>query len=171
MPLVAAVLPSSHRNTVSDSIKVSGPAPDQKSKLLSVGNFMKRPPADLKGRSPCSRTHLVAAGCNCRIKVPVLPPRRCWHWRQQDGQRGIGHWKDCIPVGASLEAQLVKNPTAMWETWVRSWVGKIPWRRERLPIPVFWPGEFPGLYSPKELCPKESCPKDLDTTERLSLTH
>ena len=28
------------------------------------------------------------------------------------------------------------------------WVGKIPWRRERLPIPVFWPGEFHGLYSP-----------------------
>ena len=30
------------------------------------------------------------------------------------------------------------------------WVGKIPWRRERLPIPVFWPGEFHGLYSHKE---------------------
>ena len=26
--------------------------------------------------------------------------------------------------------------------------GKIPWRRERLPIPVFWPGVFHGLYSP-----------------------
>ena len=23
------------------------------------------------------------------------------------------------------------------------WVRKIPWRRERLPTPVFWPGEFP----------------------------
>ena len=22
------------------------------------------------------------------------------------------------------------------------WVKKIPWRRERLPTPVFWPGEF-----------------------------
>ena len=38
---------------------------------------------------------------------------------------------------ASLVAQLVKNLPAMWETWV----GKIPWRRERLPTPVFWPGE------------------------------
>ena len=28
------------------------------------------------------------------------------------------------------------------------WVGKIPWRREQLPTPAFWPGEFPGLYSP-----------------------
>ena len=27
-------------------------------------------------------------------------------------------------------------------------VGKIPWRRERLPTLVFWPGEFHGLYSP-----------------------
>ena len=28
------------------------------------------------------------------------------------------------------------------------WVVKIPWRRERLSTPVFWPGEFHGLYSP-----------------------
>ena len=28
------------------------------------------------------------------------------------------------------------------------WVGKIPWRREKLPTPVFWPGEFHGLYNP-----------------------
>ena len=28
------------------------------------------------------------------------------------------------------------------------WVGKIHWRRERLPTPVFWPGEVHGLYSP-----------------------
>ena len=44
----------------------------------------------------------------------------------------------------SLVAQLVKNPPAMQETWV----GKIPWGRERLPSPVFWPKEFHGLYSP-----------------------
>ena len=29
-----------------------------------------------------------------------------------------------------------------------SWLGKIPWRRERLPTPVSGPGEFHGLYSP-----------------------
>ena len=28
-----------------------------------------------------------------------------------------------------------------------SWVRKIHWRRNRLPTPVFWPGEFHGLYS------------------------
>ena len=49
---------------------------------------------------------------------------------------------------ASLVAQLVKNPPAMRETWFSPWVGKIPWRRERLPTPVFWPRESHGLYSP-----------------------
>ena len=28
------------------------------------------------------------------------------------------------------------------------WVGKTPWKRGRLPIPVFPPVEFRGLYSP-----------------------
>ena len=55
---------------------------------------------------------------------------------------------------ASLVAQLVKNPPAVRVTWDRSWVEKIPWRRETLPTPVFWPGELHGLYSPLGL--KES---------------
>ena len=38
---------------------------------------------------------------------------------------------------ASLTAQLLKNLPAIQETWLDSWVGKIPWRRDRLPIPVF----------------------------------
>ena len=64
---------------------------------------------------------------------------------------------------ASLVAQLVKNPPARWETWVQSLVGKIPWRREQLSTPVFWPGEFHRLYSPWGL-------KELDTTEQLSFS-
>ena len=47
----------------------------------------------------------------------------------------------------------------MWLSWFKiclqrgrrgfdPWVGKIPWRRERLPSPVLWPREFHGLYSP-----------------------
>ena len=39
---------------------------------------------------------------------------------------------------------------------------KIPWRRERLPNPVFWPREFHGLYSAWGL-------KESDMTEQLSL--
>jgi len=41
-------------------------------------------------------------------------------------------------------------------------VGKIPWGREWLPTPVFWPGEFHGLYDPWGH-------KELEKTERLSL--
>ena len=46
-------------------------------------------------------------------------------------------------------------------------VGDLGWipglgRNERLPIPVFWPGESHGLYSPWGR-------KELDRTERLSL--
>ena len=44
-------------------------------------------------------------------------------------------------------AQLVRNPPAMRETWFDPWVGKTPWRRKRLPAPVFLPGESHGLYS------------------------
>ena len=42
------------------------------------------------------------------------------------------------------------------------WVGKIPWRREKLSTPVFWPGEFHGLYSPWGR-------KESDMTKQLSL--
>ena len=38
---------------------------------------------------------------------------------------------------APLVTLLVKNPPLVWENWVQTWVGKIPWRRERLPTPVF----------------------------------
>ena len=27
---------------------------------------------------------------------------------------------------------------------IEPWVGKIPWKREQLPVPVFFPGEFHG---------------------------
>ena len=49
-----------------------------------------------------------------------------------------------------------------------SWVGKIPWRRERQSTPVFLPGEFHGQrslvgYSPWGL-------KESDVTKQLTLT-
>ena len=47
---------------------------------------------------------------------------------------------------ASPVAQLVKHPLAMGEAWVQSLGWEDPWRREWLPTPVFWPGEFHGLY-------------------------
>ena len=55
------------------------------------------------------------------------------------------------PLGPSLIAQLVKNLPAMRKPGFDPWVGMIPWRRERLPAPVFWPGEFHGLYRPERV--------------------
>ena len=60
----------------------------------------------------------------------------------------------------------------LWFSWLKiclqcgrcefdPWVGKIPWRMERLSTPVSWPGEFHGLYS---LWGR----KESDTTEQLS---
>ena len=62
----------------------------------------------------------------------------------------------------------------LWLSWSRihpqcgkpgfdPWVEKIPWRKERLPTPVSWPGEFHGLYSPWTR-------KESDMTEQLSLS-
>ena len=70
----------------------------------------------------------------------------------------IPGWGRSAGEGDSLVAKLVKNPPVLQETWVR----KIPWRREKLPTPVFWPGKLNGLYS---LYHKES-----DMTEQLSLS-
>ena len=52
-----------------------------------------------------------------------------------------------VTVGTSLVAQMVKNPPAMQETWVHFLGWEDPWRRERLPTPVFLPGDFPGQRS------------------------
>ena len=69
--------------------------------------------------------------------------------------------------GASLVAQMVKNLPTMWETRVHPWVGKIPWRREWLPTPVFLPGEAHGQRSLVGFSPW-GC-KESDTTKRLTL--
>ena len=55
---------------------------------------------------------------------------------------------------SSIDIFLLVNEEGM----IVSGVGKISWRRERLPTSVFWPGEFHGLYSPWGL-------KESDTTE------
>ena len=59
-------------------------------------------------------------------------------------------------------AQVIKNHLQCGRPGFDPWVGEIPWRREKLPTPVFWPGEVHGL-SPR------GC-KESDATERLSLS-
>ena len=79
----------------------------------------------------------------CNAEDPSLIPGS-----GRSAGEGVGYPLQCS--WASLAAQLVKNPLAMQDPWV----GMIPWRRERLPTPVFWPGEFYGLYSPQSQCPR-----------------
>ena len=59
-------------------------------------------------------------------------------------------------------AHPVKDLPAIGKPGFDPWVGKIPWRRERLLTPVSWPREFHGLHSPWGH-------KESDTTEQLSL--
>ena len=44
--------------------------------------------------------------------------------------------------GASLMAQMTKNPPAMKETRFDLWFEKIPWTSEWQPTPVLLPGKF-----------------------------
>ena len=46
-------------------------------------------------------------------------------------------------------AQLVKNPPAMQETWVRSLGWEDPLEKGKATPAVFWPREFHGLYNPR----------------------
>ena len=48
---------------------------------------------------------------------------------------------------ASLVAKVVRTSLQYGRPGFDAWVGKMPWRRERLPTPVIWPGEFRGLQS------------------------
>ena len=79
-------------------------------------------------------------------------------------------WEDLLEKEKATHSSILGLP--LWLSWWRiclqsvkpgfnPWVGKIPWRSERLPIPVFCPGEFYGLYSPWGH-------KESDTTEWLS---
>ena len=82
-----------------------------------------------------------------------------WHWGVRDK---IGKVKFCIICEchtvcynkkyalywASLVAQLVKNPAAMQETPLQFLGQEDPWRRDRLPTPVFL--GFPGGSDGKE---------------------
>ena len=63
---------------------------------------------------------------------------------------------------------MVKNLPAMQEIQVDPWVGKIFWRKEWLPTPVFLPGEFHGprtVMGYSQWGHKES-----DTNEQLTLS-
>ena len=83
------------------------------------------------------RASLIAVGkeCACNTEDSSSTPGS-----GRSGGEGIGY--PLQHSWASLVAKTVKDSPAMPETWVQSLGWEDPWRRERLPTPVFWPGEF-----------------------------
>ena len=67
-------------------------------------------------------------------------------------------FNDCFPCGSAVK----ESACNVGDLSSVPGLGRFPWRRERVPTPVFWPGEFHGLYS-------SWGHKESDTTERLSL--
>ena len=63
---------------------------------------------------------------------------------------------------------MVKNLPAVMETRFNPWAGKIPWRREWQPTPVFLTGEFHGQRSMAGYSPWG--PKKLDMTATNTFT-
>ena len=74
-------------------------------------------------------------------------------------------WSNCT---LPLKPQTVKDLPAMQESLVRS-LGKVPWRREWQPTPVFLPGESHGQRSPAGYSPGGR--KGTDMSEELTLFH
>ena len=80
---------------------------------------------------------------------PTLSGPHCGGWAKTSPR-----WEEGLRTNpnqqarASLVAQLVKSLLQCGRPGFNPWVGKITRRRERLPSPVFQPGEFHGLYSP-----------------------
>ena len=67
-------------------------------------------------------------------------------------------FNDCFPCGSAVK----ESACNVGDLSSVPGLGRFPWRRERVPTPVFWPGEFHGPYS-------SWGHKESDTTERLSL--
>ena len=72
------------------------------------------------------------------------------------GSHRVGH--DCSDLAAAAATLIFGLPWRFRRYRIHlqcgspgldTWVRKIPWRREWLLTPVFWPGESHGLFSPR----------------------
>ena len=97
---------------------------------------------------PCWVFHAVSVfslmeasrGCSLVAVCGLLTAVASLVWGAQIRDQGLNL---CSPG-----AQLVKNPPAMRETWVRPLGWEDPLEKGKATTPVFWPGEFYGPCSP-----------------------
>ena len=87
------------------------------------------PASRSRGISSC-----VLCAWGCCVGKTISPLH---HTNQSVAGRDPFDWLVKPVDGASLGAQLGKNPSKCRKPWFDSWVGKIPRRRDRLPTPVF----------------------------------
>ena len=103
--------------------------------------------------------------CCCYLETSILSHPKTFNSHRIS-------WGELIrQISSLLVAQTVKNLPAMWETQVWSWVRKIPWRREWLPTPVLWPGEFHEQRNLARLQPMGSQRVGHDYTHTHTHTH
>ena len=124
---------------------------------------MKREELKITFRSPGKMVYIPGSSADkestCNAGDPDLTPGS-----GRSTGKGIGY--PLQHSGASLVAQTVKNPPAMWDTRVQSLGWEDPWRRERLPTPVFLPRETHGQRSLDNYSPWGPWGhKELDMTE------
>ena len=134
-----------------------------------IGPMIKKPPA-MQDTGVQSWSRRIPYCC-CYCSVTKLCPTLCYlmeHSMPEDSQESSP-----APQFKSFTSSALSLPwyLSWWRICLKckrprfnSWVGKIRCRRDRLPTPVFWPGEFHGLYSPW------GHKKESDTTEWFSLS-
>ena len=76
---------------------------------------------------------------------------------QETQVRPLG-WEDCLEKEMATQSSILawriprteepeESACKVGDLSLIPGLGRFPWRRERLHTPVFWPGEFHGLYS------------------------
>ena len=85
----------------------------------------------------------------------LLQDLKCQYWKVGEAGRkvGVGLEHPAFVLASEAEHPEREQGRGTCSRWLPgscfdSWARKVPWRRDGLPTPVFWPGEFHGLYSP-----------------------
>ena len=125
--------------------------------LISASTFTLSPPLWICIISPSASLCLSKDTCDCiwgwSRWYSVISISRSFtrsHLQRPFFHIQIGHtyrFQELGPNWASLMVQMVRKPPRMLETEFDPWFGKIRWRREWLPTPIFLSGEFHGQRS------------------------